>query len=270
MAPVLFMRTAFENLLYDLDAVTGILTLTVNRPSKLNALNAATIRELGEAIDQALAAPQVRAILLTGSGEKAFVAGADIAELAVLDEAGARGAAEQGQAVFRKFETSPKPVVAAVNGFALGGGCELAMACHLRVAADNARFGQPEVNLGLLPGYGGTQRLVQLVGKGKALELLMTADQLKADEALRLGLANHVVPHTELLPFCRQLLGEILGKAPLALGMIVECVNTYFDHGGEAGYRAEAAAFGRAFATEDFKEGTTAFVEKRTAAFKGN
>jgi enoyl-CoA hydratase len=263
------MATTFENLLYDLDAGSGILTITVNRPTKLNALNAATIEELGQAIEQARADAAVRGILLTGSGEKAFVAGADIAELAGLSGPGAQEAAARGQAVFRQFETSPKPVVAAVNGFALGGGCELAMACHIRVAAENARFGQPEVNLGLLPGYGGTQRLVQLVGKGKALELLLTADQLKADEALRLGLANHVVPQTELIGFCTALLGKILSKAPVAVSLTINCVNTFFDEGGEAGYTAEAAAFGQAFGTADFKEGTAAFLEKRPAAFTG-
>ena len=263
------MAPAFENLLYDLDAATGILTVTINRPTKLNALNAATIVELGEAMAQARQDAAVRGILLTGSGEKAFVAGADIAEMAHLSGPEAQALAARGQAVFRQLETSPKPVVAAVNGFALGGGCELAMACHIRVASDNARFGQPEVNLGLLPGYGGTQRLVQLVGKGKALELLLTADQVKADEALRLGLANHVVPQAELLDFSKTLLLKILGKAPVAIGLIIDCVNTYFDQGGEAGYTAEAAAFGQAFGTEDFREGTTAFLEKRAANFKG-
>ncbi len=264
------MTASFENLLYDLDAATGILTITVNRPTKLNALNAATIGELGEAIEHARADAAVRGILLTGSGEKAFVAGADIAELAALSGPGAQEASSRGQEVFRRYETSPKPVVAAVNGFALGGGCELAMACHLRVASENARFGQPEVNLGLLPGYGGTQRLVQLVGKGKALELLLTADQVKADEALRLGLANHVVPQAELLDFCKALLLKILSKAPVAVGLTIACVNTYFAEGGEAGYTAEAQAFGQAFGTADFKEGTAAFLEKRPASFTGN
>ncbi|HET9505863.1 MAG TPA: enoyl-CoA hydratase-related protein [Hymenobacter sp.] len=263
------MAPTFENLLYDLDAATGILTLTVNRPTKLNALNAATIAELGQAIAAARQDAAVRGILLTGSGEKAFVAGADIAELAQLDGPGAQEASAKGQAVFRQFETSPKPVVAAVNGFALGGGCELAMACHIRVASENARFGQPEVNLGLLPGYGGTQRLVQLVGKGKALELLLTADQVKADEALRLGLANHVVPQAELLDFSKALLTKILSKAPVAVALSIACVNTYFDQGGEAGYTAEAEAFGEAFGTADFREGTTAFLEKRAANFTG-
>lgn len=259
---------SFDNLLYDLDAVTGILTLTVNRPTKLNALNAATIGELHAAATQALADPAVRGILLTGSGEKAFVAGADIAELAALTPAQAQGASARGQVAFALLETSPKPVVAAVNGFALGGGCELAMACHLRVASENARFGMPEVGLGLLPGYGGTQRLPQLIGKGRALEFLLTADQIRADEALRLGLVNHVVPPAKLLNFCRQLLGKMLSKGPVALGLVIESVNAGYAP-GQDGYAAEAAAFGKAFQTEDFKEGTQAFVEKRPAVFKG-
>ena len=267
LAPMPF---SFANLLYELDASTGILTLTINRPTKLNALNTDTINELGQAIEQALADAAVRGIVLTGSGEKAFVAGADIAELAATaDAAAAQRLSAHGQAIFRRFETSPKPVVAAVNGFALGGGCELAMACHLRVAAENARFGQPEVNLGLPPGYGGTQRLVQLVGKGKALELLLTADQIKADEALRLGLANHVVPQAELLSFAKNLLLKIIGKAPLAVGLTLQCVDAYFNEGGAAGFATEAAAFGQAFATADFKEGTAAFLEKRAAVFQG-
>ena len=262
------MPTSFENLLYDLDAASGILTLTINRPSKLNALNAATITEIDAAMQQALDEPQVRGIILTGSGEKAFVAGADIAELTVLTAAQAARASEHGQEAFARIEESTKPVVAAVNGFALGGGCELAMACHLRVASDNARFGQPEVNLGLPPGYGGTQRLPQLIGKGKALELLLTADTVKADEALRLGLVNHVVPLAELLPFCRQLLGKILGKAPIAVGLVLDCVNAHYAKDTD-GYAAEAKAFGQAFETDDFREGTTAFVEKRPAVFTG-
>ena len=261
------MLPTFANLLYELDTASGILTLTVNRPTKLNALNAATIADLDAAGQAALVDPAVRAILLTGSGEKAFVAGADIAELAALTPAQAQGAAEAGQAAFLRFETSPKPTLAAVNGFALGGGCELAMACHLRVAAEGARFGQPEVNLGLLPGYGGTQRLPRLIGRAKALEFLLTADVIKADEALRLGLANHVVPAAQLLAFSRALLLKILTKAPLAVGMVIDCVNAYYDEAD--GYQAEAAAFGKAFATADFKEGTTAFVEKRAAVFVG-
>lgn len=262
------MAVSFDNLLHDFDAATGVLTLTVNRPAKLNALNAATIAELDAAAQQALADPAVRAILLTGSGEKAFVAGADIAELAALTPVQAAGASAYGQQVFARFEHSPKPVVAAVNGFALGGGCELAMACHLRVAADTARFGLPEVSLGLLPGYGGTQRLPQLVGKAKALELMLTADMIKADEALRLGLVNHVVPQAELLDFCRQLLARMLSKGPVALGLVIKSVNAGYDP-RQDGYALEAEAFGRAFQTDDFKEGTQAFVEKRPAVFQG-
>jgi enoyl-CoA hydratase len=260
---------SFENLLYEIDAAAGILTLTLNRPTKLNALNGATITEIGQAIQRALDDPQVRGIILTGSGEKAFVAGADIAELAALSEPLARRASEQGQEVFCMIEESPKPVIAAVNGFALGGGCELAMACHLRIAADHARFGQPEVNLGLIPGYGGTQRLTQLVGKGKALELMLTADMIKADEALRLGLVNQVVPAAELLTFTRELLGRILTKAPLAVGLVIDSVNAYYAD-ERHGYQTEANAFARCFASQDFKEGTRAFLEKRPAAFKGN
>jgi len=258
----------FENLLFQLDTTTGILRLTLNRPSKLNALNTATITEIRQAMQQALDDKQVRGIILTGSGEKAFVAGADIAELAALNEIVGRRASEFGQEVFCMIEESSKPVIAAVNGFALGGGCELAMACHLRVASESARFGQPEVNLGLVPGYGGTQRLAQLIGKSKALELLMTADQLKADEALRLGLVNHVVPLAELLPFCEQLMSKILTKAPLAISMIIDCVNAAYD-AERHGYQTEANSFGRCCGTADFQEGTHAFLEKRPAAFTG-
>ncbi|KUG08223.1 enoyl-CoA hydratase/isomerase family protein [Solirubrum puertoriconensis] len=261
------MLPELENLALD-RTDDGILTITLNRPSKLNALNAATIEEIGQAIQFALDEPSVRGVILTGAGEKAFVAGADIAELSALSEPLARRTAERGQEVFCTIEESNKPVIAAVNGFALGGGCELAMACHIRVASDNARFGQPEVNLGLIPGYGGTQRLTQLVGKAKALELMMTADLVKADEALRLGLVNHVVPQAELLDFCRQLLGRILTKAPLAVGQVIDCVNAYFEP-ERHGYQTEVNAFARCFASEDFKEGTQAFLEKRPAAFRG-
>ncbi|UOR05233.1 enoyl-CoA hydratase-related protein [Hymenobacter aerilatus] len=262
------MLPLFHNLLLQLDSASGILRITLNRPSKLNALNAATIEEIRQAMQYALDAQAVRGILLTGSGDKAFVAGADIAELAELNEIVGRRMAEKGQEVFCLIEESSKPVIAAVNGFALGGGCELAMACHLRVASENARFGQPEANLGLIPGYGGTQRLAQLIGKGKALELLMTTDQVKADEALRLGLVNHVVPAAELLPFCEQLLGKILSKAPLAIGMIIDCVNAAYDQ-ERHGYQTEANLFGRCCGSADFREGTQAFLEKRPAAFTG-
>lgn len=258
----------FANLLYQLEAETGILTITINRPDKLNALNAATIEEIRVAAQQALDDPAVRGIILTGSGEKSFVAGADIAELTQLDEISARRASERGQEAFCLLEESSKPVIAAVNGFALGGGCELAMACHMRIAAENARFGQPEVNLGLIPGYGGTQRLTQLIGKGKAIELLLTADMIKADEALRLGLVNHVVPQAELLGFTRQLLTRILTKAPLALGLCIDSVNAFYDK-DRHGYQTEANGFARCFDSEDFREGTSAFLEKRPAVFTG-
>ena len=261
------MLPVLENLALDLTD-NGILVITLNRPSKLNALNAATIDEIGQAMQMALDNPKVGGIILTGAGDKAFVAGADIAELSALDELRARRVAERGQEVFCTIEESTKPVIAAVNGFALGGGCELAMACHLRIASDNARFGQPEVNLGLIPGYGGTQRLTQLVGKGKALELMMTADLIKADEALRLGLVNHVVPQAELLGFTQLLLGRILTKAPLAVGLVIDSVNAYYDK-ERHGYQAEANAFARCFASADFREGTSAFLEKRPAAFTG-
>ncbi|MGY2131245.1 enoyl-CoA hydratase/isomerase family protein [Hymenobacter sp. HD11105] len=259
----------FENLLLDLDAASGILTITLNRPSKLNALNSATISDIHGAMQQALDDERVRGIILTGSGEKAFVAGADIAELADLNEISGRRFAEQGQDAFALIEESTKPVIAAVNGFALGGGAELAMACHLRVASENARFGQPEVNLGLIPGYGGTQRLPQLVGKAKALEMMLTGDPIKADEALRLGLVNHVVPQAELLAFCQQLLSRILTKAPLALGLVIDCVNSYYDP-ERHGYQTEGNSFSRCCGSADFREGTRAFLDKRPAEFKGN
>lgn len=267
--PFGFTMASFENLLYELNAATGILRLTINRPAKLNALSVATIQEIHQAMQQALDDKAVRGVILTGSGDKSFVAGADIAELTAQDEITARRVAESGQETFCLIEESHKPVIAAVNGFALGGGCELAMACHIRVAAENARFGQPEVNLGLIPGYGGTQRLTQLIGKGKALELMLTTDMVKADEALRLGLVNHVVPQAELLTFTEQLLSRILTKAPLALGMVIECVNAYYDK-DRHGYQTEANAFARSFGTADFREGSSAFLEKRPAQFTGN
>lgn len=262
------MFTSFDNLLCDLDAASGILVICFNRPSKLNALNIATVTELGQALHEAAAATAVRGIILTGSGDKAFVAGADIAEFIGLAPEAARAFAERGQATLFQLERSTKPLIAAVNGFALGGGCELAMACHVRVAADNARFGQPEVNLGIIPGYGGTQRLIQLIGKGKALELMMTADQVKADEALRLGLVNHVVPQAELLNFSKQLLSRILMKAPIAVSNVIKSVESYFA-ATAAGYVAEARLFADCCQTQDFREGATAFLEKRPAVFQG-
>jgi enoyl-CoA hydratase len=243
--------------------------ITLNRPDKLNALNYELIQEVGKAVKAANEDAQIRGIIITGSGEKAFAAGADISEFAAFSSQEAQKLSKDGNDVFDSIEQSKKPVIAAVNGFALGGGCELAMSCHIRIASENAKFGQPEVNLGLTPGYGGTQRLVQLVGKGKALEYLMTGDMINATEAHRLGLVNDVVPQTELMDKCKALLAKVQTKAPLAIAAVIECVNDYFKDGTN-GYVSEIHAFGNLFETEDFKEGTTAFLEKRKAEFKGN
>ena len=246
----------------------GIQVITLNRASKLNAIDQQTVEELQLAMQQVYDDSTVRAVIITGDGEKAFAAGADIAEIAELNELVGRKFSERGQEVFGMIENSNKPVVAAVNGFALGGGCELAMACHIRVAVESARFGQPEVKLGLIPGYGGTQRLTHLVGKAKAFELLMTGDMIGAQEALALGLVNHVVPtHADLLPKCEEILQKIISKAPLAVGRIVDCVNAYYND--ENGYQTEANSFGNCCKTEDFREGTAAFLEKREPTFKG-
>lgn len=247
----------------------GIYTITINRPDKLNALNKDVINELGQALDEVYSNDAIRTAIITGEGAKAFVAGADITEFTDLDAAGGAALAQAGQdKVFSKIENAPKPVVAAVNGFALGGGCELAMACHFRVASETARFGQPEVNLGLIPGYGGTQRLVQLIGKGKAMELLMTADMIKADEAKALGLVNYVFPAEELLARTRELLQKIQTKAPLAVSKIIALVNEAAT-ASNTGLSNEIKAFGECFGTEDKKEGTAAFLEKRAAVFSG-
>lgn len=245
-----------------------IATITVNRPDKLNALNATVIRELGEVMDELDARDDVGGIILTGAG-RAFVAGADISELARTDPASARALALRGQAVFRRFETSRRPVIAAVNGFALGGGCELAMACHIRIAADGAKFGQPEVKLGLCPGYGGTQRLPRLIGRGRALQLLLTGEMVDAQEALRLGLVNAVVPAEELIPAAATMLRTMLANAPLALAACIEAVDVGLEVGQEAGLAHEAAHFGLLAASADMREGTAAFLEKRTPTFTG-
>jgi enoyl-CoA hydratase len=245
-----------------------IATLTVNRPEKLNALNDATIAELGTAIDELRATDDVAAIILTGAG-RAFVAGADIAELANRDAPSLKALAQRGQDVFRRFETSPKPVVAAVNGFALGGGCELAMACHVRIASEKARFGQPEVKLGLIPGYGGTQRLPRLVGKGRALEMLLTGDLIDAQEAYRIGLVNRVVAPEELLATATAMLRQMLANAPLALGLCIETVNRGLDMSLDEALVLEATEFAVLGATRDMAEGTRAFLEKRAPQFSG-
>ncbi len=258
----------FDNLLLEINNA-GILTITINRPDRLNALNSGTIAEIRTAIQQVYDDTTILGVIITGSGEKAFVAGADISELAELNEVNGRKFSELGQEVFALIEHCHKPVIAAVNGFALGGGCELAMACHLRIATQNARFGQPEVNLGIIPGYGGTQRLTQLVGKGKALELMMTGDMINAEEAKTLGLVNHLVQnHEELKTKCNEILNKITGKGPLAIGMVVDCVNASLNP-KQDGYQVEANSFASCCRTLDFKEGTTAFLEKRKPQFSG-
>jgi len=247
----------------------GILVVTLDRERALNALNAQTMSELKFFFtEDAPAREAIKGIILTGAGERAFVAGADIKEFLALDSEKAQKMSKYGHDIFFAIERFDKPVIAAVNGFALGAGCELAMSCHLRIAGENARFGQPEVNLGIIPGYGGTQRLIQLIGKGKATELLMTADMLKADEALRLGLVNHVVPAGEEVAKAKEIIEKIATKAPLAISRIIECVNAYFEDGID-GFSMEVAEFGASAATADFKEGAAAFIEKRTADFKG-
>jgi enoyl-CoA hydratase len=251
------------------DLSEGIFTITVNRPDKLNALNKDVISELGAAITEAYNNDDIKSVLITGSGEKAFVAGADISEFTALDAPGGEALAQRGrQNVFDKIEACPKPVVAAVNGFALGGGCELAMCCHFRTASDNAKFGQPEVNLGLIPGYGGTQRLTQLIGKGKAMELMMTADMIGAEEAKSLGLVNHVFPAAELVESTRRILGKIGTKAPFAVSQVIACVNDA-TRGAADGFDNEISRFGACFSTADMREGTSAFLEKRKAVFTG-
>jgi enoyl-CoA hydratase len=242
-------------------------TITINRPDKLNALNLKTIMQLSEAIDEADADHNVRVVILTGSGEKAFVAGADISEFAHFNEAQGRQLASQGQyLLFDKIENCSTPVIAAINGFALGGGLELAMAAHFRVASSNARLGLPEVSLGVIPGYGGTQRLPQLVGKGRAMEMIMTAGMINADTALSYGLVNHVVTLEELIPTCLEIAGKIMRNSPVAISAAIDAVNSGFKDGVD-GYEVEVECFGSSFETADFKEGTDAFLNKRQAKF---
>lgn len=247
-----------------------ILTITINRPDKLNALNKEVIEELSNAIDDVYSNPDVKSVIITGSGIKAFVAGADISEFNALDASGGKALATKGQRnVFDKIEHSPKPVIAAVNGFALGGGCELAIACHFRIASNNAKFGQPEVNLGLIPGYGGTQRLTQLIGKGRAMELILTGSLIDAATALQYGLVNHVVPPEELITKTTSILEVINSKAPLAVAGSIKAINAVFNEQVN-GYETEINIFGDLFDTQDAKEGALAFMEKRKAVFKGN
>ncbi len=257
----------FQSLLTEL--VDGTYIITINRPDKLNALNALVIEELSAAINEIYANPSIKSAIITGAGAKAFVAGADISEFLSLDAEAGKALAAKGQhKVFDKIENAPKPIVAAVNGFALGGGCELAMACHFRLASENAKFGQPEVNLGLIPGYGGTQRLTQLIGKGKAMELMMTGEMIDAATAQNVGLVNHVFPLDELLPKAKEMMQKIQSKAPLAIAKVIETVNAMHNE-KQNGYALEIDGFGALSASADMKEGVTAFLEKRKAVFVG-
>ena len=255
----------YKNIL--IESADNICTISINRETKLNALNIATLAEIKDAIEHGNQDKDVYAFILTGKGEKAFAAGADISEFANFSVAEATKMSADGHAVMNAIENSVKPVIAAVNGFSLGGGCELAMACHIRIASSNAKFGQPEVNLGVPPGYGGTQRLVQLVGKGKALEMLMTADAIDANTALSLGLVNQVVEQADLLATCHKLATKISRKSPLAIQNVINCVNDSFSEGKD-GFNTEIEVFGKAFGTSDFKEGTDAFLNKRRANFR--
>lgn len=246
----------------------GLLTITIDRPKVLNALNAQTVDEIGRVLEAASDDESVKCIIITGAGEKAFVAGADIGELATMTPITGKQIAEKGQRVFRAIERFPKPVIAAINGFALGGGCELALACHIRIASDNAQLGLPEVTLGIIPGYGGTQRMVRLLGKGKALELILTGDRIKAGEAERIGLVNKVVPADQLISVAEEMARKIASRGPLAVRAAIEAVMSGSDMPFEEGQRLEATLFGLLASTEDMKEGMAAFLEKRAASFR--
>lgn len=259
--------STYNTLLTSLE--NGIFTITINRPDKLNALNKTVIEELGKALDEVYSNTEIKSAIITGSGPKAFVAGADISEFTSLDSKGGKAFAQNGQdLVFSKIENSFKPIVAAVNGFALGGGCELAMACHFRLCSENAKFGQPEVNLGLIPGYGGTQRLTHLIGKGKAMELMMTGNMVDANEAKQLGLVNYVTSAEALIDKTKELLQLINTKAPLAVKQVIALTNMAA-YGSNDGLQKEIHAFGELFDTADAIEGATAFLEKRKAIFTG-
>ncbi len=257
----------YQNIL--LDNQDGVLVLTINREKAYNALNQATLAEMRHVFEKgADEVENLKGIIITGAGAKAFVAGADIKEFIGINEENGRALAQNGQDIFFLIERFHKPVIAAVNGFALGGGCELAMACHMRVAGEKAKFGQPEVNLGLIAGYGGTQRLTQLIGKAKSMELHLTGDMLKADEALSLGLVNYVVPQGEEVAKAKEIIEKIATKAPLAIAKAIACINAHYDETVD-GFAYEIAQFQACTTTEDFKEGATAFIEKRKANFKG-
>lgn len=256
--PYTTLLTSLEN---------GIFTVTINRPDKLNALNKDVMNDLDKVLDEIENNLEIKGVILTGSGQKAFVAGADISEFIGLSSSEGKALAKKGQEIFFKIENSSKAIIAAVNGFALGGGCELAMACHFRIASENAKFGQPEVNLGLIPGYGGTQRLVQLIGKGRAIELLLTGNIIDAPTALSYGLVNHVVPQEELMGKAKAILEVILTKAPLAVTYCITAANAAYT---DNGYEKEIEGFGECFNSADMKEGTSAFLEKRKPIFTGS
>ncbi len=258
---------SYENILSEHD--NGITTITINRPSKLNALNTATIKELHKAFKKADQSKRTKVIIVTGSGEKAFIAGADISEFADFSVAEGGQLAADGQAMLFDYVANlSTPVIAAVNGFALGGGLELAMAAHFRIASDNAKLGLPEVSLGVIPGYGGTQRLPQLVGKGRAMEMIMTAGMIDANQALQYGLVNHVTAQEELLDIAEKIAGKIMRNSSVAIGAAIAAINANYED-GENGFDTEITEFGRCFGTADFKEGTQAFLEKRKAVFPG-
>ena len=258
---------SYSNILEEID--DNILTITINRPKKLNALNRDTIQELHEAFKEAKANDEVKVVIITGSGEKAFVAGADISEFSDFSpKEGKKLAADGQEKLFNYVANFPKPVIAAVNGFALGGGLELAMAAHFRIASDNAKMGLPEVSLGVIPGYGGTQRLPQLVGKGRAMEMIMTAGMIDANQALQYNLVNHVVSIDELQEFAEGIAGKIMKNSTVAIGAAIKAINANYEDGVN-GYETEINEFGRSFGTDDFKEGTSAFLNKRKADFPG-
>ena len=255
-----------ENILYEVKGKTAY--ITINRPKQMNALNKATFVDLEKVITEVNADDNVLGAIVTGAGEKSFIAGADIKEFANFSVAEGEELSRNGMRIFKMIEDSKKPFVAAINGFALGGGLELAMSCHIRVAEEHARFGQPEVGLGVTPGYAGTQRLTQLVGKGKAIELLMNADMIKSAEALQFGLVNYVVEAGASVAKSEEILAKINKQSPMAVAAVIRCVNAFYTDGVD-GFNTEAVEFGKCFGTEDFKEGTTAFIERRKAEFPG-
>jgi enoyl-CoA hydratase len=256
----------YKNLLLEINGPAAI--VKINRPDKLNALNIETMTELKALFSELHAGDEIRGIIITGSGEKAFIAGADISELNKLDALAGKEFSEKGQEVFNEIQNSEKPVIAAVNGFALGGGCELALSCHIRIASENAKFGQPEVNLGIIPGYGGTQRLTRIVNSGRAMEMILTGDLIDANEALRIGLVNKVYPLNELLDKAMEMCNKIAAKGKDAVRLSIKAINAAQEVSLSEGQHMEAGFFGICCGTEDFKEGTSAFLEKRKPRFR--